>query len=146
MNNFNTVINLNASREKVFHALTHGIASWWTEMFEDSADKHDSIFTVRFGENVYKTMRVELVNDSKIIWHVTDSLINVPGLTNQREWIGTSIVWEIMPHVPGAQLKLTHIGLQPNIECYAICISGWQQFTDSLKSFLETGTGSPFKK
>lgn len=114
-------------------------------MFEGSADKHHGTFTVRFGENVYKTMRTELFPSSKVVWHVTDSRINVSGLKNQQEWIGTTIIWEITAYENGSQLQLTHIGLQPTIECYDMCTNGWKQFTDSLKLFLETGTGKPFK-
>jgi hypothetical protein len=42
-------------------------------------------------------------------------------------------------------IKVIHIGLNPDIECYEICSNGWVQFVNSLKLFLETGKGSPYK-
>lgn len=146
MENYSTIIKLNTTADKVFNALTTEIPLWWTEMFAGLADKQGETFTVRFGENIYKTMQVqELSDNSKVIWQVKDALIAIPELKNQTEWIGTTIVWEIIPQEKNSELKLTHIGLRPNTECHEICSNGWQNFTDSLKLFLETGKGNPFR-
>lgn len=147
MGNYSDLIKLNAPADKVFDALTNKIPLWWTEMFEGSANNKNDTFTVRFGETIYKTILVkEITNNLKIVWSVTDSLINIPELKNQTEWIGTSIEWEIIPQGSKTELLLTHIGLRPDIECYDICTTGWKQFTNSLKLFLETGNGNPFKQ
>lgn len=149
MKNYSNIIRLTTPAKEVFNALTTKIPLWWTEMFEGSANKQNETFTLRFGENVYKTMQVqELFDNSKIVWQVRDSLIAVPGLRNKTEWMGTSIVWEIIPQEKEnrLELQLTHIGLHAGIECYEMCINGWQQFTNSLKSFLETGVGTPYKQ
>jgi hypothetical protein len=80
-------------------------------------------------------MRVkELVPDSKVIWYVEDSLIALPELKNQTEWIGTTIVWEIAKEEI-TRIKVIHIGLNPEVECYEICSNGWVQFVNSLKLF-----------
>ena len=116
-------------------------------MFEGSANNKNDAFTVRFGEAIYKTILVkEITNNLKIVWSVTDSLINIPELKNQTEWIGTSIEWEIIQQGSKTELLLTHIGLRPDIECYDICTTGWKQFTNSFKLFVETGKGNPFKQ
>lgn len=147
MGNYSNIIKLNVPADSIFDALTNKIPFWWTEMFEGSANKQHDIFTVRFGESVYKTMQVkELSDNSKIVWSVINSLIAIPGLKNQTEWIGTTIEWKIIPHEDKTELLLTHIGLLPDIECYDICTNGWKQFTDSLKLFVETGKGNPFKQ
>jgi len=147
MENYTATVTINATASQLFNALTKGIPLWWTEMFEGSAAEVGSSFTVRFGENVFKTIRVEeLVSDAKVVWYVEDSLINIPELNNQKEWIGTTIVWEIKDERDDAVLKLTHIGLNPEIECYQICSSGWQQFIGSLKLYAKTGAGIPFKR
>lgn len=144
--NYKTSVELNTTPEKVFNALTNEIFLWWTEMFEGAANQKDKIFTVRFGSDVYKTIRVqELIVDSKISWLVTASIINIPGLKKQQEWKGTSIIWEILANKNNTRLHLSHIGLNPSIECYDICTKGWQQFISSLKLFVETGKGKPFK-
>lgn len=147
MDNYHDSIKITTTSEKAFNALSKDIPLWWTEMFEGSAYQKDNIFTVRFGDSVFKTIKVkEISPNSKIVWHVENSLIAIPELKNQTEWIGTTITWEIKQKHDILELVLTHIGLDKSIECYDICSNGWQQFTASLKSFLETGIGSPFKK
>lgn len=146
MENYTATVTINTTASQLFNALTQEMPLWWTEMFEGNATEVGSSFTVRFGENVFKTMRVEeLVSNVKVVWHVEDSLINIPELNNQKEWIGTTIVWEMEEKGDDVALKLTHVGLGPEIECYEICSSGWQQFISSLKAYLETSVGTPFK-
>ncbi len=145
MKDYHTTLKLNTTVNKLFQGLTRELPFWWTDMFEGSAMNKDDIFTVRFGDNVYKTMKIEgLIYNEKVVWHVENSLIGIPELKNQTEWIGTTIIWELTESGSNVVLQLTHIGLNPEIECYDICSRGWQQFTDSLKSYIETGKGKPF--
>ncbi|MDR6920492.1 MULTISPECIES: SRPBCC domain-containing protein [Chryseobacterium] len=147
MNNYTHTIEIKTTADKVYGALAYNISLWWTEMFSGSSEQADDLFTIRFGENIYKTMRVkELVPSSKVVWYVEDSLINLPELKNQTEWIGTTIIWEIGQERNSTVVKVTHLGLHPDIECYEICSGGWLQFTNSLKLFLETGKGNPYRK
>lgn len=143
--NYTCTITFDATAEKVFNALTNEIPLWWTVSFEGSSNQQRDVFTIRFGEHIYKTMQVcELSPNSKVIWYVTGSVIGISELNNQTEWTGTTIVWEITQREKNTELILTHIGLSPDVECYDICKNGWKQFTDSLKLLLETGTGNPF--
>lgn len=144
--NFQYEITVNTSVDNVFKSITQEIPLWWTEMFEGASDKKDAIFTVRFGAFVFKTMQIEeIVPNESVSWLVTDSLIDIPELNNKREWLNTRIVWNLVDQELSTKIHLTHIGLNPNIECYAICSTGWQQFCDSLKSHLEKGNGKPYK-
>lgn len=146
MDNFQKTMILQATGSKVFHALTNFIPQWWTETFEGVANIQGETFTIRFGANIFKTMRVEeLIPNKKVVWVVTGSLIDLPELINKTEWIDTRIIWEITENDTDTTLLLTHLGLTPEIECYSICESGWNSFTNSLKAFLETGKGNPFK-
>ncbi|UWX61228.1 SRPBCC domain-containing protein [Chryseobacterium oranimense] len=145
MENYNNLVQLNTHPDNVFSALTNGIPFWWTEMFEGSSNEQDQSFTIHFGESIFKKFKVqELIPYKKVVWYVEDSLLNIPGLKNQKEWIGTTIIWEITESKSGTGLHLTHVGLHPDIECYEICTDGWKQFTASLKLYLETGRGNPF--
>ncbi|RXM53569.1 MULTISPECIES: SRPBCC family protein [unclassified Chryseobacterium] len=146
MNNYTNTIEVKTTVNKAYQSLTHQIPFWWTDMFEGASAQIGDVFTIRFGADIYKTMKVkEAIPDTKVIWYVEDSLIALPELKNQTEWIGTTIVWEIEPDGENIQIKVTHLGLSPNIECYDICSNGWVQFLGSLKLFLETGTGTPYK-
>ncbi|MFN0290318.1 SRPBCC family protein [Pedobacter helvus] len=146
MEDYNTTIELNAKASQVFVALTQKVPLWWTEMFEGSAAQQNDVFTVRFGDNVFKTMEVtEVIDQRKVVWLVKQSLIAIPELKNQTEWVGTSIIWQIKQSNTTTQLQLEHKGLNANVECYQICANGWQQFTNSLKSYIETGKANPYK-
>ncbi|WP_312509308.1 SRPBCC family protein [Chryseobacterium culicis] len=147
MDNYTTTIELKAPAEKAYEALTHQIPLWWSECFTGTSAQQGDLFTIRFGDLIYKTIRIkESIHNSKIIWCVEDSLIALPELKNQTEWIGTSIVWEMEQKENSSLLQLTHLGLNPAVECYAICSGGWDQFIGSLKLFLETGNGTPYRK
>ncbi|MEG0926091.1 SRPBCC family protein [Chryseobacterium sp.] len=147
MDNYSSTIEIITMPDKVYDALTHKIPFWWTEMFKGSSGKTNEVFTARFGDHIHKTIRVkDLVINSKVIWYVEDSLIAIPELKNQKEWMGTTIVWEIEKKDNRVLLTLTHIGLHPLSECYDICSNGWLQFISSLKLFLETGKGVPYKE
>lgn len=140
-------IEVNSTADRIYHTLTQEIPLWWTEWFEGSSSEVENLFTIRFGDQIHKTMRVkELAPNTKVVWWVEDSLIALPDLKNQTEWIGTTIIWEIDEQKGGSLIKLTHIGLNPDIECYEICSNGWLQFLGSLKKFLETGEGTPYRK
>ncbi|MDM1553282.1 SRPBCC domain-containing protein [Chryseobacterium indologenes] len=147
MNNYTNTIEVKTTENKAYDALAYKINLWWTEMFEGASAQIGDVFTIRFGESIHKTMRVEeAIPDTKIIWYVEDSLIALPELKNQTEWIGTTIIWEIQQTEESSQIKVTHLGLNPDVECYDICSNGWVQFLGSLKLFLETGTGTPYKE
>ncbi|GEM_PF-193419 len=146
MEHYENEIIVNTSCEFVYQALTKFIPQWWSELFEGVSDTEGGIFTVRFGEHIYKTFMVEHLQPSKqIVWLVKDSMIDIPELMNKTEWIGTKTIWNLDDKGGSTQLKLTHAGLTPHIECYDICRAGWAQFINSLKAFAETGEGMPFK-
>lgn len=147
MNNYTNTIDVKSTADKAYGALAYQVPLWWSEMFEGSSAQAGDMFTIRFGVDIYKTMRVkEAIPDTKMIWYVEDSLIALPELKNQTEWIGTTIIWEIKQTEENSQIKITHLGLNPEIECYDICSNGWIQFLGSLKLFLETGTGTPYRE
>lgn len=130
----------------IFEALTLQIPNWWTEMYDGIAFEEGKNFNIKFGDNVSKTIKIaELIPLKKVVWKVIDALIDIPEITHKSEWTGTTIVWEIASEGNQSTLTLEHIGLTPQLECFNICESGWQAFTDSLICFIQTGVGKPFK-
>lgn len=145
MEHYHNSISLNTTATTLYNALSLEIPLWWSAQYEGKAQHAGDVFTVRFGDLVHKTIVVSAVSlNSSVTWQVKDSLIAIPDLLNQTEWIGTTIQWNIRSTDSGVILNLTHIGLHPDVECYDICSTGWQQFTNSLKRFVETGVGTPF--
>lgn len=115
-------------------------------MYEGTAEQPRQTFTIRFGSQVFKTIVVEeLIDRKKVVWRVVDALIDLPDLANKTEWINTCMVWDISGSANDTVLELTHIGLHPDVECYNICMIGWQSFLHSFEKFVTTGDGTPFR-
>ena len=146
MHSFKFDLLVAAPAAKVFEALTtqQGIQSWWTTYSEVGTAVGEHI-TVRFG-STFKVMQIEtLFPATEVRWRVVDAHLVVPGLARTNEWLGTTIVFQLVPQSDTVtRLALEHIGLTPEVECYDICSQGWAQFLGSLKAYLETGKGSPY--
>lgn len=145
MENFKKTITVQATATAVYHALTQEITQWWTSMFEGSANQQGDTFTICFGDTIFKTLLVqELISQQKVVWLVTNALLDIPELENKTEWINTKIIWDIAAKAKETEIQLTHIGLNPQVACYDVCANGWHNFTDSLTAFVNTGKGKPF--
>lgn len=63
-----------------------------------------------------------------------------------HEWKDTKLIWKISREDNKTQIVLIHEGLTPTLSCYAICEQGWDFFfAESLKRYLNTGEGSPYR-
>lgn len=142
--NFQKTIVLPSRSKDIFFALTTGIPEWWTTGFEGAGQETGDEFTVHFG-TTFKKMKVsELIAERRIVWDCLESYIDVPELSKKTEWVGTKIVWEILPGQETTIVNLTHIGLSEQIECYHICVQGWDSFVESLRKLIVTGKGTPY--
>jgi hypothetical protein len=76
------------------------------------------------------------------VWHVTDAKLNF--VKDKTEWNGTEIVFEIARKRQKTELRFTHVGLVPTVECYGGCSGAWGYYVnDSLRSLIATGKGQP---
>ena len=149
MNHYHSDLLINAPAADVYKALTtpEGLQSWWTKTCEIGTQV-GAESTFHFGKT-FKVMRIEALNpDVKVAWQCIDSHIHAPGLlTRTNEWIGTSIAFNLEPQFASSTLlKFDHFGLVPEVECFEVCSSGWDQFLGSLKEYAETGKGRPFSE
>ncbi len=119
------------------------VPEWWGTDFEGQSRNVGDVFTVRFWNGDYYTMKVaEVVPDKKIVWQVIDSIR--PSLKDKTEWTGTQIVWELSPQGSGTQVDMTHVGLVPEIECYEECSGGWNYLIQkSLLNLITEDKGNP---
>ena len=78
----------------------------------------------------------------KNAWHVTDSHIDF--VRDKSEWDGTDIVFEIAKKGDKTEIRFTHVGLVPTIECYDGCSGAWGFYVnESLRNFIAKGKGQP---
>jgi len=135
------------SPKEVFNAIKN-VRGWWSglysEEFEGRTDKLDEEFTFRAGEGAHysKQKLIEIIPDKKLVWLVTDS--NLTFLENKTEWTGTKIIFEISKKGNKTQIRFTHEGLVPEVECYDSCAPAWAQYLkEKLRNVISKGKKAP---
>lgn len=137
-------ILVKATANEAFKSINH-VAAWWTENLEGSSEKLNDVFTIHFGDTFVTMKIVESVPDKKVVWTVTDCYI--PWLADKKEWKNTQIVFEISAEGDSTRIQFTHVGLEPQVECYDNCVKGWDQYIKgSLAKLIDEGQGLPQKK
>ena len=139
--NFSTTIEVKATNKEAFQKIAK-VGNWWAKDFKGKSLHKDDSFTVRFGDTKVDFKITEAIPGEKIIWHVTDCYLH--WINNKREWTDTEIVWEISSESNNTQIKMTHVGLVPGVECYEDCASGWNDHIKrSLVKYLTENKGQP---
>jgi uncharacterized protein YndB with AHSA1/START domain len=143
--NFTTTILVDQSPEEVFKAVNN-VRGWWSEEIEGVTDKLGAEFKFHYKDLHRSTHKItEFVPGKKVVWHVLDAKINF--VKDKTEWNGTDVVFEISKKEDKTELRFTHVGLVPSIECYGDCSGAWGfHINDSLRNLITTGEGKPNKK
>ena len=131
-------LSIKASSEKVYRAITEqeGLASWWTR--ETIAKPQiGSIAEFKFGDRYHNKMRIIRLESQKIVeWEC---------LMGDKEWIGTTFRFELIPDKENTNLRFTHGKWKEMTDFFASCNFQWGHYMRSLKHYCETGKGEPFK-
>ena len=137
---FTTTILVDQTPSAVFNAINN-VSGWWQGQIEGSSSKLNDEFTYRMKEFHFSKQKVvEMIPHKKVVWLVTDSQLNF--IKDKNEWTGTKIIFEITEQDNKTQLRFTHDGLVPQVECYGACSNGWEQLIQqSLLSYITTGKG-----
>lgn len=143
--NYTTSYTVDQSPEQVFAAITN-VRGWWSGEIDGLTDKLGADFTYRYQDLHRSTQKIaELVPGKKVVWHVTDARLNF--VKHKSEWNGTNVVFEIARKGDKTELRFTHVGLVPGIECYGKCAGAWGYYiNDSLRNLITTGKGDPNEK
>lgn len=138
---FHRTITVNASPKEAFEKIAK-VGDWWAKSFTGKALNLGDTFRVEFGTTWVNFKISEAIPGKKIVWYVTDSYL--PWLKDKKEWNDTQVVYEISSDGNKTVIDFTHVGLQPQIECYGNCEKGWTRFaTISLQKFINEGKGLP---
>ena len=119
----------------VYKAITtqQGIEAWWCK--ETTAKPEVGFVNVFvFGQSRNEMKVTELIPDKKVEWLCTESI---------EEWVGTAVSFELGEKSGATQLRFTHGGWRELTDMFAICNYNWALFLKSLKTYCETGTGTP---
>jgi hypothetical protein len=140
--NLMTTILVDQTPQEAFDAI-NDVSGWWSGEIEGRTDVLGAEWTYSYKKLHRTTQKItELVPGKKIVWHVTDSQINF--VRDTSEWDGTDIVFEIARKRDKTEIRFTHVGLVPTIECYDGCSGAWGFYVnESLCSFIANGKGEP---
>lgn len=137
---FTSTFTVEQSPADVFAAI-NDVRRWWTGDIEGESQAVGDECSYRYPGAHFSRQRVsELVPGEKVVWQVTDSLLEGPD--DPREWTGTEIPFEIIPEGDRTELRFSHRGLVPAFECYGACSGAWGFYINgSLKHLITTGEG-----
>ena len=139
-NNFNSSISAKISADEAIKRISN-VPGWWGVTFTGSAEKQNDTFIVKMSEDSFFNFTVaELTPAERVVWLVTDC--NMPWYSDKKEWADTKLIFDLHEHNGVTELKFTHDGLTPNLECYKDCDPGWTHWIKtSLFSYFTTGKG-----
>lgn len=141
---FSTSFSVDQTPKEVFDAINN-VREWWTGEpgVEGSTEKLGDEFTYRYKDLHYSKQKLtELIPGKKVVWLVTDSKLNF--IKDKNEWTGTKISFEISKRGDKTEVRFTHVGLVPDIECYNDCSNAWSSYINSsLRSFISKGKMQP---
>lgn len=138
---YSATISARITAEEAIERISR-VADWWTAGFTGDSRKPGDTFTVRFGETFVDFRVTEIIPDKRIVWQVTDC--NLHFIPAKKEWNNTRVVWDVFPQEEGTGVRMTHVGLVPEHQCYELCEGGWNFYAkESLLKLLTEDSGLP---
>ncbi len=129
-------LTIEAPPQRVWGAITQQdeIVQWWAYEARVTPEVGSlAEFRFRQGAFVMQFEVAELDQDEKVRW-ISKS---------PPQWAGSSVTWQLTPVHNGTKLIFTHDGFAQADEAHEGTRGAWVYFLASLKSYLETGKGTP---
>jgi uncharacterized protein YndB with AHSA1/START domain len=132
-------IEVRAPADAVHQAITTpaGLSGWWTK----ATGSGDTGGELQFRFSALDPLVVDVKRadrPSAVDWTVRECSF-------MPDWVGTRPTFRIATNDSGgSELSFCHHGLVSELECFDECRQGWDYYLASLRSFVETGSGSPF--
>ena len=135
-------LSFDQTPEEVFEAVNN-VRGWWSETIEGETHKLNDEFIYRYKDMHYSKQRlIEVISNKKVVWLVLDSTLSF--IKDKKEWNGTKICFEITKNKSKTELRFTHMGLVPELECFDACNGGWTYYIkESLLPLITKGKGKP---
>jgi uncharacterized protein YndB with AHSA1/START domain len=145
MESINNKVEINAAPTKIYEALTTtaGNKGWWTNDCEVGKKVGDQA-AFRFnpmgggGGTMEVRFRIDTLAPGEAVqWTCI-------GQENNPDWQNTRVSFRLAAGAGGkTTLDFEHSGFVAKTKTYEACIAGWSHFMQSLKAYVETGTGTP---
>lgn len=132
------LVEIKAPIRTIYKAITEeeGLKSWWTPD-TIAVPEEGAILEFKFADRYHDKMRViRLRKDSMVEWEC---------IQGDEEWVGTKFVFELEEKGETTVLRFNHCDWRVATDFFASCNYNWGYYMRSLKSYCETGEGTPFK-
>jgi uncharacterized protein YndB with AHSA1/START domain len=115
-------------------AAINDVRAWWSGDVEGPTDALGAEWSYRVPDIHFSAFRItELVPDSWLSF-----------TEDADEWTGTTVRFDLTPTDAGTEVRFTHLGLRPQVECYGVCRVAWGEYVlGSLRELIESGAGRP---
>ncbi len=144
MNNkdFTTSILVDKTSATAFNAIKD-FRAWWSEEIQGKTGELNETFFYHYKDvHLSKIKLIEIIPDKKLVYQVVENEFNFTK--DKTEWVGTKLVFDLIPEGDSTKIVFTHEGLVPEYECYNVCNDAWTSYIQgSLKSLITTGKGKP---
>lgn len=130
------LFHINASKEKVFDAITtvDGLGNWWTTKTTGDASPGGALH-FRFGEQEGPQMKViEMVPHEKLTWECT----------SPEGWKGHTFTFALDENDGKTRVRFSQDGWTEQDDFYSSCSFSWARYMESLRQFCQTGRGEAF--
>ena len=142
---FTLTFSVDQTPQEAFEAI-NDVRGWWSGNIDGSTNELGGEFTYRFAKVHFTRQKLtELVPGKRVVWLVVDS--DLGFVKDTHEWTGTRVIFDLARKGDMTEVRLTHEGLVPALECYGGCSEGWTTyFRGSLRRLIATGKGRPDAK
>ena len=139
---FSTAITVDQSPKEAFDAINN-VRGWWSEEIEGSTGKLNDEFDYHYEDVHHCKMKIiESIPNEKVVWFVLENYFKFTE--DKTEWTGTKIIFDISQQDRKTGIRMTHVGLVPEYECYNICRDAWTNYIqNSLRNLITSGKGQP---
>jgi uncharacterized protein YndB with AHSA1/START domain len=130
-------VTIDAPPKVVYKAVTEqeGLAGWWTTE-TIARPEVGTILEFKFGDKYHDKMRLtKLVPDRRVEWECTEG---------DKEWVGTRFAFDLEDKDGKTVVRFGHDAWREATDFYALCNTTWAFYMQSLKSYCETGKGTPY--
>ncbi|MEP6815198.1 MAG: SRPBCC domain-containing protein [Marmoricola sp.] len=113
------------------------VRAWWTGEIEGDSRALGDEFTYRHEDVHLSTQRVvDLLPGQRVVWTVVEGYLAF--VEDKQEWAGTTITFDISRAGDLTEVRFSHVGLTPDIECFGACSDAWGYYVNtSLRELIQ---------
>lgn len=126
---YTTTITVDQTPEQAFAAI-NDVRGWWSGDIEGGTSNLGDEFTYRYKDVHYSKQKlVEVLPGQRIVWLILEARLSFTQ--DKSEWNGTRVIFDISKKGDATEVRFTHGGLVPEIECFNKCSNAWGSYINS---------------